>query len=241
LPVILFGVFFSPAVIGFYALALRLLQAPMVLLGSAISQVFHEKAATARLEGTLSELVRITFRKLVSIGVFPILVTGVFAVELFGFVFGEKWVEAGLYAAILSPWLSLMFVSSPISILTAVIDLQRFSLTFNSLIFIFRGLAIIVGGLQESVLLALALFSLVGTFGYLIKILIINYYSGVSAKTTLIIITKPCFSSMLILIIYSTFKIIGIEGLIYVLMYFLLILFWSWRLNLKGFLWKRYI
>lgn len=235
LPVILFGVFFSPAVVGFYALALRVLQAPMGLLGNAISQVFHEKSINARLDGTLSELVTSTFKKLVAIGFFPILATGIFAFELFGFVFGAKWAEAGLYAAILSPWLSLMFISSPISILTAVIDLQRFSLIFNSLIFIFRGLAIIVGGLHESVLLALALFSLVGTFGYLIKIIIINYYSGVPPKTTLLTMTKPFFASMLILVIYSTLKFISIEGLIYVLMYFLLILFWFWRLNSKGF------
>lgn len=188
LPVFMFGIFFSPAVVGFYALSLRLLQAPMGLLGGAISQVFHEKAATAKIDGTLPKLVANTFDNLVQVGVFPILLTGIFAVELFGLLFGSEWAEAGLYTAILSPWISFFFISSPISILTAVLDLQRVSLFFSIISFFMRFVSILIGAYYQSVIIALLLFSASGVLIYLTKCFVLNRYAKVPHAVTFKII-----------------------------------------------------
>lgn len=205
LPIFLFAAFFSPAVLGFYALALRLLQAPMGLVGGAISQVFHEKATKAHLDGTLSELVTSTFKKLVYIGVFPILVTGIFAVELFGFVFGKNWAEAGLYVAILSPWIAFYFVSSPLSILTAVLELQKISLLFGISSIVFGLFSILVGWYYfDSAVLALVLFSLSGVIIALFKCFIYNWYAKVLPSET--------FSIIFIKLWWVVFPIIYIIG-----------------------------
>jgi len=44
LPAFLLAAFFSPTIVGFYSLGFRLLQMPMSLIGSSISQVFFQRA-----------------------------------------------------------------------------------------------------------------------------------------------------------------------------------------------------
>jgi len=47
-----------------------------------------------------------------------------FAPQLFAIVFGDDWREAGVYALILSPWMALNFITSPLSQLPLVVGQQ---------------------------------------------------------------------------------------------------------------------
>ena len=163
LPPLLIAFFFSAGVVGFYSLGHRLLSIPMSLIGGAISQVFFQHASVAKSDGTLPLLVRNTFKRLMSIGSFPILLVMLIGEELFSTVFGNKWGEAGIYAQILAPWLLFVFFGSPISTLFSVLEIQGLFLVFNTILLATRVASLVVGGLSNSIFLALSLYSGSGT------------------------------------------------------------------------------
>jgi len=170
LPAILLQRFFSTEVVGYYALGNRLLRVPMDLLGGAISQAFYPRAAAARATGQLAEVVESAYRRLVTIGFAPMLVLGIVASDLFRVVFGARWAEAGVYTQILSLWTFFWFISSPLSSLFSVLEMQEFGLKLNVVILTTRFLSLAAGGLMGNARLALILFAASG-------VLVYGYYS----------------------------------------------------------------
>jgi O-antigen/teichoic acid export membrane protein len=192
LPTFLLAVFFSPAVVGFYALGFRILQFPMNLIGGAIAQVFFQRAAEARSDGSLPILVENVFHILLIIGIFPILVITIIGPDIFAIVFGDAWAEAGLYAQILSIWVFVWFISSPLSTIRIILEKQEFGMRITLLNFITRIISLVIGGISGDPKIALLLFAISGIFvyGYLnIKMML---FSGVR----LITVSKDIFSSL---------------------------------------------
>lgn len=169
LPTFLLSAFFSPTIVGFYALGTRVLRLPMGLIGSAIGRVFFQRAAEAKAAGTLSEVVESAFRRLVMIGMFPLLLLTMIGRDLFVVVFGENWAEAGVYTQILSVWTFFWFISSPLSTLYSVLERQEFGLALNAVIFVTRFVSLGIGGFMGNARLALLLFGVSGIliYGYL--------------------------------------------------------------------------
>jgi O-antigen/teichoic acid export membrane protein len=140
---------------------------PMTLIGSAIAQVFYQRSAELRSHPeNLSKSVELVFRRLVAIGLFPAIVLGIAGPELFGIVFGSNWVEAGRYAQILSPWMFILFISSPISILFATLERQELALIVNFIILISRVAALVIGGLTNNIYITLIIWSGTGVIVY---------------------------------------------------------------------------
>jgi O-antigen/teichoic acid export membrane protein len=102
--------------------------------------------------------------------------------DLFVVLFGPEWAEAGVYVQILSIWTFFWFISSPISNLFSVLERQDLALYINTLIFISRVIALVIGGYLHNARLAILLFGVSGilVYGYL-DILLINY-SGIAWK-----------------------------------------------------------
>lgn len=169
LPAFLLSAFFSPEVVGYYALGTRLLHLPMKTIGNSIAQVFFQRAAEAKAEGTLATVVESAFRRLVVYGMFPLLLLTIVGRDLFVLAFGESWAEAGVYTQILAPWTFVWFVSSPLSTLFTVLERQEFSFGINVVILTSRFVVLVVGGLLGSATLALLLFAVSGVlvYGYL--------------------------------------------------------------------------
>lgn len=162
LPPLLFAALFSPAIAGFYMLANRVLHMPMSLLGQSIGQVFHSSAAEARRENKLDAITLQTFSGLVRIGLGPIALVAITAPELFAFVFGSEWREAGTYVQWMAPWLIMVFITSPLSNLVSVMERQKHGLIFQLSLFVVRSSAIVLGAVFGGALLAVMLFSLSG-------------------------------------------------------------------------------
>jgi lipopolysaccharide exporter len=179
LPALMLAAFFSPAIVGFFALGHRLLSLPMSLIGGAIAQVFFQRAAEAKHQGTLHLVVGKIFNKLLSFGIFPLLVIMIAGKEIFSVIFGSQWETAGLYAQILAPWIMFQFISSPMSTLFSVLEMQGTGLFFNSILLVTRIASLAIGGLLNSVLIALMLFSFTGAILYLGLCLLILTKSGV--------------------------------------------------------------
>lgn len=140
--------FFGQGILGQYTLTMRILKAPLYLIGASLSQVFLQKATEVHnQEGDLQVLVRRAVGGLVltALPIFTLIYLA--APALFSLVFGEKWRVAGEYARILSPWLFVNFVVSPLAQIPIITNRQKevfgLGLLGNSLIV----LAVLYGGL----------------------------------------------------------------------------------------------
>jgi O-antigen/teichoic acid export membrane protein len=167
LPALLLAFYFSPKIVGFYALGQAVLSMPMGLVGGAVAQVFFQKASEAHNHtGNLSKVVEEVFKRLVSLGIFPILLLTLIGKDLFIVAFGARWAEAGVYMQILGLWIFFQFISSPISTLFAVLEKQHYGLLFNSVLFVTRAASLIVGGMTGDVRFTLLLFASTGVACY---------------------------------------------------------------------------
>jgi len=124
--IMLISSFFGSAVVGFYALSLRVLQVPVGIVGSALGQVLYQKFTTMynndeNLYPYVKKIVLLLF--IISLPIFAILYY--IAPDLFAFVFGENWRVAGEYSQILIPYLFMNFLISPISSLPLILNKQK--------------------------------------------------------------------------------------------------------------------
>lgn len=186
-PAFFLAIFFSPVTVGYYSLANTVLNVPMSLIGGATGQVFYQKAAEEKNKtGTIKGIVLEVYKRLISIGIFPMLALLIISDDLFLFVFGPNWTVAGTYAKILLPWIFLVFISSPLSTLFSLLEKQQIGLSFNMSLLISRIVALYIGGRTGDPLLTLILFSLTGVvfWGwmnlYLLKISGILYNQGIA-------------------------------------------------------------
>jgi lipopolysaccharide exporter len=167
LPSLVLLYYFSETVVGYYSLSSRLILLPMTLLGSSLAQVFYQRTAELRSDPEkLTRSVELVFQRLAAIGLFPAVVLGIAGPELFSIVFGANWVEAGRYAQILSPWMFILFISSPLTILFSTLERQELALIMNSIILVTRIAALVSGGLTHNIYLTLIIWSGSGVLVY---------------------------------------------------------------------------
>jgi len=123
---ILISSFFGSAILGFYALSLRVLQTPLGIIGSSFGQVLYQRFNEAKQNNqslypiAKSILIKLT---IIALPIFSILYY--IAPDLFGFIFGEKWRVAGVYTQILLPYLFMNFLLSPISQIPIILEKQK--------------------------------------------------------------------------------------------------------------------
>lgn len=190
LPALLLASFFSPAIVGYYALGYRILQMPMNLIGAAISQVFFQRAADAKVHRNLDVVVENTFEHLVVIGMYPILTLTLIGRDLFAIVFGPNWVEAGVYTQFLGIWAFFWFISSPLSTVFSVLEKQEFLLKFNLMNFFTRFASLYIGGVRHDARMAILLFSVSGIVVYGFLVLSVMSQSGIALQRTFQILGK---------------------------------------------------
>lgn len=124
--------YFSNALLGQFYMAFRMLQAPMGLVGTSLSQVFVQKIASSE----RSEIYGIVYKFITKslLLVFPLFFFLYFYVaDIFIFIFGDKWNMAGDIASLLVPWIFVNFISSPISSVFIVLHHQEKMLIFSVL------------------------------------------------------------------------------------------------------------
>ena len=180
LPTLMLAAFFSSTVVGFYALGYKLLSLPMSLIAGAIGQVFFQRAAKAKNEGTLPLVVERMLLRHVSLGLFPLLLVMVIGKDIFSVIFGNQWADAGVYAQILAPLIMFQYIGSPLSTLFSVLEIQGAGLLFNSILLVTRIASLVIGGFLNSILLALMLFAITGAIMYFGFCLFLLKKSGVS-------------------------------------------------------------
>jgi O-antigen/teichoic acid export membrane protein len=185
LPTLMFASLFNPAAAGLYALTNRVLSLPMSLVGNAIGQVFFSNAAEAYRRGQVGPLVAQLHSKLAHIGLPPALVLVLIGPDLFALVFGEDWRQAGEFARWMVPWLYLVFVSSPLSALFAVMEKQGQGLVFQMILLITRVPAILFGAWLGDLELTIMLFAGASALCWLGFLFWVAHIAGNAASTML--------------------------------------------------------
>jgi O-antigen/teichoic acid export membrane protein len=118
---------------GLFALAQRILQAPIGLVGVSVAEAFH--ARLARHSRDLPAYVPTFFLKtaglLAGLAIVPAVAVLLFGVGGFAWVLGARWGEAGRFAVAIIPWTTAQLVVSPLSRAVFVLGGQRQKLVYD--------------------------------------------------------------------------------------------------------------
>lgn len=184
LPILVIAASSTTGEAGQIMLAMYVLQLPLGLLGSAISQVYLSKAPEEYLRGNLASFTYNLVRHLIKVGAFPIIVIGSLSPVLFPLVFGASWERAGWLVVWMTPWFLLQFLASPVSMALNVVGAQRAAMVLQ-----FFGLAVRLGMTYAATVFlkdsAAEMYALSGAVFYTVYLLSIFYYIRLSQLRTL--------------------------------------------------------
>ncbi|WP_217651628.1 oligosaccharide flippase family protein [Mariniphaga anaerophila] len=164
LPVFMVKPFFGETMLGLYSFSHRYISVPIQLVSISISRVYIQKAQS--LKNNLNELSALTFslfKKQFWMGIFPFTILGLWGAEIFGVLFGSEWEFSGYLAQLLSPWLFLVMLSSPLSSVLIIFEKQKFSMNYNIILLVTRIVSLAIGGFVfHDIVWAIGLYSLTG-------------------------------------------------------------------------------
>lgn len=131
LPVIMIAATAAGPEAGLLALAMRVMQAPMGLIGAAIGQVYLSRAPEQYRAGALGTFTASIIGGLLKTGVGPLCFVGIIAPDVFVIVFGEEWRRAGVLVGWMTPWFIFQLLASPISMALHVTNHQKLALALQ--------------------------------------------------------------------------------------------------------------
>ena len=170
-PLLLVVALFGATTGGYLALSQRLIQAPLWLVTTAISQVFVAEAAIRVREDprSLRPLFRRTLTRLLAIGAPIVIGLAVAAPFLVGPVFGAQWERAGLYVTILAPFYLLQLATSPLGGTLDVLERQDLHMLREVVrVVLIFGAVVVASALHLSDTAAIAVLSAAGTLAYVV-------------------------------------------------------------------------
>lgn len=147
LPIPLITQEFGIEMAGLYTLVHRVLALPLGLIGTSVADAFHGKSSTYLLNEPhrIKQLFMSSAKRLFWLGLGPMLMVAVLSPTLFGVVFGSKWHDAGLLAAVMVPWTFAQLIVSPLSRVIFVVGGQ-----VKKFIYDFTAIIALVGGIYGS-------------------------------------------------------------------------------------------
>ncbi len=171
LPIILLAGVYSAEIVGFFSLSDRIIRSLVRTLGMAVAQVYIGAGSRILREDPLA--LRALFdklsRRLLLVGLVPCFLLIVLGPDLFVWVFGPAWRQAGIYTQILSPILLGQFVIYPLSQSAILVERQSLQLMVDllrtgTIILVF----VISGIMERDALFAIRLYSFASLTIYVI-------------------------------------------------------------------------
>ena len=145
-PIIMLSAYFGTTISGMYSLVNRVMGAPSKLVSSATSEVFRQKATEEyNMNNNCKDLYIKTFKGLFFISLIPFFIIIVFGPELFSFIFGQDWIQAGYYARYLSLFFILRFCISPLGFTLIISNRQDYNLYWQLILLIMTNIGLFIG------------------------------------------------------------------------------------------------
>ncbi len=165
-PIILLAHFFSPAVVGLYALSNRVLKIPVTLVGNSISEVFFQRGAQSGDKAEIRSLVENLLSRIIVISIVPLFFIPIMGKDLIVVFLGGEWTEGGLFFQVLSFGIILMFIGNTFSPVFTILEKQEIHLLCAITLAVGNVGAVFLGGLMNDLLLTLLGLSLVNGLIY---------------------------------------------------------------------------
>lgn len=123
---VLVAYFFNPALAGVFALAIRVVRLPLLVISTAIAGVLRKEGIDRlKQSGDLHPLYRKVVAGLFAVGILPCAAALLYGPYVFAVVFGDEWSEAGRVVQILSPGILVEFVAFPLATFFLITDSQK--------------------------------------------------------------------------------------------------------------------
>lgn len=159
----LVAILYGVEVAGYFALAMSMLAVPATLIGQAVATVIHPHAARLdRNNESAAEPLERAVQGLFALGLPFFGLVAVAGPQFFALLFGEQWYEAGVVAALISPWLLASLVSSPISGFAFVRNRERVIFVIAIVEAVLRLGALSLGVTMDSWTVGIAAYGLTG-------------------------------------------------------------------------------
>jgi O-antigen/teichoic acid export membrane protein len=159
-PVFILSSFFSTATAGLYTFGYMILYRPVNLVANAFYQVMFQRFVEKKhVNSSIRPDVLLFLKRTSQVLLLPFLVAAIFFPEIFGFIFGDKWIEAGKYAQVLLPWIFMTSLVMPLSFIPDLYKKQRVAMIIDAVKLVARLAGLAVGVIMENVYIGLALYS----------------------------------------------------------------------------------
>ena len=168
LPVLMLSRYHSPELVGFYTIAVKLIDSPMNIVAQSVSQVYL-KAASDSFNSSVQSLQKTygtTVRKMALIGIGPVLLAAVLAPWIVTFILSEEWLVSGYIVQILLLMKYFQFINLPVSATFAIINKQEVALYLVIVSIVMRVLAMYV--FRDNEYYMIAALSVTGALFYLL-------------------------------------------------------------------------
>jgi len=170
--VFLISSFFTSGVLGIFGLYIRIVKMPISVIGAAFGQVLFQRCIKIKNDnGEMKPFIKSTFKKLGIIATIPFIIMLISGPQLFAFVLGKDWWQAGRFAQITSPLILLQFIASPLAFLPIAVDRQKTSFQYNLVGNILQLIAYLVGSMYGDMFVALTLSTIFGCIYYVLYLL----------------------------------------------------------------------
>lgn len=125
-PLLLVSALYGDARAGLLGLTVRVIGAPLTIVGQAVHQVFTGESGVRirKPDAAMGSAVRGATLRLLAVGAIPAIVLMLFGPSLFGLVFGSNWTEAGEYARFLALAYLAQFTVTPVSATLFLLERQ---------------------------------------------------------------------------------------------------------------------
>jgi O-antigen/teichoic acid export membrane protein len=138
---------------GYYSLAIGVLGVPLVLIGNSVTNVlFPRMAELNNQDSSLMFKYACNFMTLMGVvTALPFFVFYLYSADLFLIVFGDVWVEAGVYASVLCIQYFFTILSRPVVVAITILNRNRFYLyfeVFSSVVKLLTVFLVFYGGLS---------------------------------------------------------------------------------------------
>ena len=172
--IILFTKYYNSEQVGNFSLTHRILKTPLALFGNTIGQVFRQKASVQlKKNQECKKLYLYTFLILFLIGLLPFSIIFLYSEEIFIFVLGEEWKQAGFYAQLLTPMLFAQFCAGPLTSIFMLSGKQKIDLYWQLTTLMLSVITIILTSIYfKSIEISIISYSLVYVGMYLVSIVL---------------------------------------------------------------------
>ncbi|MCB0661381.1 MAG: oligosaccharide flippase family protein [Saprospiraceae bacterium] len=180
IPILALSGYFGEALAGFYTLAMNVTSRPSGMVSQSVSQVFFKEGSEME-EEAFSNFFLKNVKGLFLLIIVPSLVVFLFGDVIFAVLFGKEWLQAGIYASWLIPFVLITFIKAGVS---SVIDLKnkmRNNLLFEMLFVVLSLVSFTLGWWFTNADLGVILFSVFNSCLGLVQLFYFYKWSKLSS------------------------------------------------------------